>query len=69
MDFPATRSGYRAQSECSTSGEDARQVVAPFRDAVSAATAAGLVALPCGGPIGKAPLVKWKSLQRLINGP
>ena len=67
MDFPEKSLNYRAQSECSTSGEDARQFFSPFRDAVTAMTAAGLVALPCGGPIGKAPLVKWKSLQRPIS--
>ncbi len=67
MDFPTTRSGYQAQSESCTTGEDARQFFSPFRDAATAVTAAGLVALPCGGPTGKAPMVKWKSQHRLIS--
>lgn len=67
MDFPATSSSYGAQSEFGTTGEDARPCCSPFRDALAAVTAAGLVALPCGGPTGKAPLVRWKSLRRPIS--
>ena len=67
MDFPTTSSSDRAQSECGTTGEDAGTLCSPFRDAVTAVTAAGLVALPCGGPTGKAPLVRWKALQRPIT--
>ena len=67
MDFPTTSSDYRAQSECGTTGEDTPPFFSPFRDAAADVTAAGLVVLPCGGPSGKAPLLKWKSLRRPIG--
>jgi len=67
MEFDATDLDRAARCERSLADETAPPSCSPFFDEAIAATAAGLVVLPCGGPAGKTPLVKWKSLDRPIS--
>lgn len=67
MEFDATGLDRVALCERSLAGETVPPSCSPFLDEAIAATAAGLVVLPCGGPTGKAPLVKWKTLDRPIS--